>query len=128
VCWQEFWEPIVSIDGDVDLTLVKLELHDYHSMIQNVPKVFDHVTGGMATKPNTMAFEIIALADQDVDKTVAETIAEKVQWAIDDCDPCTDRHVGYQGDRTCLEADPTDTFAWCPNCAITAALAQLVFE
>ncbi|PWK07512.1 hypothetical protein [Tumebacillus permanentifrigoris] len=49
--WIEFWKPLVTdAEGNVDMDQVKKELCDLHFLIQNVGKVYDHITGGMISK------------------------------------------------------------------------------
>ncbi|MFG1857558.1 hypothetical protein ACGFJT_37390 [Actinomadura geliboluensis] len=51
---DDFWKQIVERpDGTLDLDQVKRELHDYHQLLQKIPKVYDEITGGRISKPNT---------------------------------------------------------------------------
>ncbi len=43
---------------------VRNELADYHTVLEEVGKVYCHVTGGAISKQNTMAFEVIGKADE----------------------------------------------------------------
>lgn len=52
-CYEEFWKEIIEKDGVIDVDQVKKELFDFHRMIQNVPKVYDYVTGGAVSKSLT---------------------------------------------------------------------------
>lgn len=78
--WTEFWEPLVVKDGVLDMDQIKRELHDAHLMMGQASEVYMHVTGGMVSKPNTMAFEVIALADEhyaaEADADAAEATQE----------------------------------------------------
>ena len=51
--WKDFWEPIVTLDGQLDLEQVKKELYDYRVVMREVSKVYYHITGGKFSKPNT---------------------------------------------------------------------------
>ena len=62
--YEEFWKEIVEKDGNLDLDQIKRELFDFHRLIQNVPKVYDHVTGGAVTKPLTDPSIVCELADE----------------------------------------------------------------
>ena len=44
-CWRDFWAAICAPGGTLDVEQVKKELHDYHGMLQEVPRVFVHVSG-----------------------------------------------------------------------------------
>ncbi len=74
-CYQEFWKDIIcKEDGIIDIEQLKLELHDFYRMIQEVPKVYCEVTGGMLSKPLYEA------------ETVLELFREKYSnkaWAVD---------------------------------------------
>lgn len=57
--FKEFWEDIVMKDGKLDIDQVKRELHDYHFMLESVPKVYMEITGGRISKPNTSPSAVI---------------------------------------------------------------------
>lgn len=43
--FQEFWLPIITTDGKLDLEKIKNELYDFDFVIKQVPLVYDHVAG-----------------------------------------------------------------------------------
>jgi hypothetical protein len=61
--WRKFWLPIVSKNGKIDMEQIKKELYDFHTAIENVPKVYCHVTGNRISKANTLSADVIAVAD-----------------------------------------------------------------
>lgn len=63
--FRDFWENIVTFpDGTLNPDAVMRELHDYRTMLIEVPKVYDYVTGGIFTKPNTDAGYVKDAADE----------------------------------------------------------------
>lgn len=70
--YETFWKGLVETDGKLDPDKVMRELHDYSFLIDQVPKVYYHVTGGMIAKPNTHASEVINQHDikrqEDIDE------------------------------------------------------------
>lgn len=58
-----FWKEIVESNGELDLAQVKKELHDFHIMIEEVPKVYMHVTGSQVSKHLTDSEVVCSLAD-----------------------------------------------------------------
>ena len=58
--WRYFWRDIVAPDGEVDLELIKRELSDYHAVMISVSIVYDELTGGRISKPNTDSSVVIA--------------------------------------------------------------------
>jgi hypothetical protein len=45
--WDSFWAPLVCRpDGSLDVGRVKAELYDYHALMDDASRVYDHVTGG----------------------------------------------------------------------------------
>jgi hypothetical protein len=56
---SEFWSPIVCPDGTWDIEQVKRELHDYHLLLAEVPKVYRELTQSRISKPNTLAHAVI---------------------------------------------------------------------
>ena len=50
--YQDFWKEIIcDKDGNINIEKVKNELHDYYIMLQEVPKVYCEVTGGILGNP-----------------------------------------------------------------------------
>ena len=46
--FKEFWKVLVcNSDGSLNLDKVQRELHDFHTLMGNVGKVYDHITGGL---------------------------------------------------------------------------------
>lgn len=62
--YDEFWKDLVETDGVMDPEKVKAELADYSFLMHEVPKVYSEVTSFRVSKPNTMAFEVIAEHDR----------------------------------------------------------------
>ena len=58
--WREFWMPIVAPNGVVNIQQVKRELFDFSVVMRNVSEVYDELTGGMISKPNTRSSAVIA--------------------------------------------------------------------
>jgi hypothetical protein len=61
--YESFWRDIVEKGGRLDVEAIKRELYDYHTLLNEVPKVYSDITGGRISKPNTLASEVIAQAD-----------------------------------------------------------------
>ena len=58
--YQDFWKKIICDEnGNVDVEQVKKELCDYYHMLQEVPRVYSEVTGGMLSKPLYYAQEVL---------------------------------------------------------------------
>lgn len=85
--YEKFWKGLVETDGKLDLDKVMRELHDYSFMMDEVPKVYDHVSGGVISKPNTHAFEVINRHDdkrkEDIDWAVKEAVKETIESTLD---------------------------------------------
>lgn len=70
--YDEFWRPIVEPNGVLDFGQVKRELFDFRMMMEEVPKVYDAVTGGRFSKPLTRAQVIIDAAEAHYQDWFAE--------------------------------------------------------
>lgn len=57
--WDD-WKSLIYTDGKLDEEKVKNELMDYGFLLEQVPKVYDAVTGGKLSKTNYHAQTIIA--------------------------------------------------------------------
>ena len=59
--YDDFWKGIVeNEDGSLNLDQIKRELHDFQFLLENTSKVFDGLTGGRISKPNTLASVVIS--------------------------------------------------------------------
>jgi len=47
---KEFWKDIIYKDGKLNEEAVLRELSDYYAVMQEVPKVYCHITGGLMSK------------------------------------------------------------------------------
>lgn len=61
VVFEDFWASIVCPGGEWDVDQVKRELHDFHMMLTEVPKVYYEITQGRISKPHTLASEVLAV-------------------------------------------------------------------
>lgn len=81
--FKDFWKELVcNQDGTLNMDAVQRELADYYFMPQEVPKVYDHVTGGVVSKPNTYAFEVNLVADEHYQKSIEGTIRDDLTDAL----------------------------------------------
>ena len=84
--YKDLWEDLVcNPDGTLNMDAVQRELADYYFMLQEVPKVYDHVTGGAVSKPNTYAFEVNLVADEHYQKSIEgiirDDLTNSLKWA-----------------------------------------------
>lgn len=71
--YEKFWKDIVeNSKGEIILDKIKRELHDYANLLDNVPKVYDYVTGGLVSKPLTDPSVVMELADEHYYKLCSE--------------------------------------------------------
>lgn len=75
--FQDFWAPLVCPDGTWDLGQVKRELYDYHAMIAEVTKVYDTLTCGRFTKPNTAAEHILSEVEERTQEAIRDALADR---------------------------------------------------
>jgi hypothetical protein len=68
-----FWKEIVmNGDGSWNFEQVKKELHDFHSLMGNVPRVYMHASGNIISNPMTHAEHVIAAFDERLDDDYRE--------------------------------------------------------
>ena len=61
---KEFWDPIIrNENGSINEDQLYKELHDFSNILKQIPYVYEHVTGGMISKPNTHWEAVTNLAD-----------------------------------------------------------------
>jgi len=75
--WNSFWKPICEKeDSTLDLEQIKLELADYHHLIETVPKVYCEITGGLLSKTSYTAETILSVYNDNVDQLVQDAIED----------------------------------------------------
>jgi hypothetical protein len=74
--YRAFWADLVEVDGKLDLRKVAAELHDYHYLIKELPGLYDNLTGGAISKPNTRTDVVLEYANARAHKLAAEFAAE----------------------------------------------------
>lgn len=57
--YNNFWKDILEVNGQINLEQLKKELYDYACMIREVSIVYDTLTMGRISKPNTKAQVVI---------------------------------------------------------------------
>ena len=65
--YADFWKDIVETNGVLDLDKVQRELSDFHFLMEEALKVYMEVSGGMISKTNTYAFEVLNLFEEKFD-------------------------------------------------------------
>jgi hypothetical protein len=111
---QEAREKLAAFDwvaglyDDKSLTRddVANELHDYRVMIDNVPKVYDEVTGGVLSKPTYPADTVISYFNDHVQKAVEDDRKDTFGPLLDAVRRVVSRKPNPEtGRRTILEVD-----------------------
>lgn len=74
--YNEFWKDIIEIDGRVSLEQVKKELFDYRNILSEVSRVYDRITYGNISKPNTKAESVIAVVEDLQNESINEAVRE----------------------------------------------------
>lgn len=77
--YQNYWADIVAPNGEIDLELVKRELHDYYLVMQEVSRVYDHISNGRISKPNTRADVLIAMVDDLASEEIEKLVREELE-------------------------------------------------
>lgn len=76
--FDSFWAPLVVRNGEIDMVLVKHELHDYAVQLDAVPRVYMAITNGRISKPHTLPDAVIECHNEVCPTT---TIADLVEHA-----------------------------------------------
>jgi hypothetical protein len=92
--WRDWWIPLLSGGAQAgpsqpgprpaDLTALMRELHDYDATITEVAKVYDELTGGRVSKPNTAACHVLDASARREDEhivSVLDLLADQLEEA-----------------------------------------------
>lgn len=67
---------VIREDGTFDEAQARKELHDYSFLLSQVPAVYEHVTGGLLSKPNYFSAAVISCHDEHVEQETKGIIKE----------------------------------------------------
>ena len=85
-CWVDYdenWKDILEIDGKIDMEQLVRELSDYTTLMENVNKVYCHITNNSMSKPGYDAQTIIACADDSYAENIEGCIKEDINNIFD---------------------------------------------
>lgn len=69
IAYESFWKEIIEDDeGNINKDQLMRELYDFRCLLLKVPLVYDHVTGGAISKPQTCATVVCNAADEHYEK------------------------------------------------------------
>jgi hypothetical protein len=73
--WETFWKPIVcNEDGSINIEQLKKELADFSMVMDGCSEVYDHITRGNLSKPNSDPKSVIRFVDEYCDKIIEDMI------------------------------------------------------
>lgn len=78
--WNTFWKDIVCPNGELDVEQVKKELYDFYVVMESVPKVYCHVTGGKIGKILTDPDVVIAAANDKFEEDLKFYLEDEAKF------------------------------------------------
>ncbi len=92
--WNDFWKEIcTNEDGALKLEQIKKELSDFKFMIDNVPTVYEEVTGNRTANSMLDAKTIISLHRENIN----EEFKTRVEWMLADLEDDFVQQLGNSG-------------------------------
>lgn len=86
--WESFWKGIVcNPDGSINQEKVKKELYDFSYIMDQVPKVYCHITGDILSKLMYPAETVISVADEHFQKVLEREMKEAAEEDEQKLDP-----------------------------------------
>ena len=81
--FETFWKEIImDEDGNINMDQLKLELLDFYNMINEVPKVYSAVTGGILSKPTWSAGDVLDYFDEKYGRKAAALEYLAYDWDL----------------------------------------------
>lgn len=74
-----FWRGVFADDVKGDREQIERELSDFHFIMEQIPSIYMHVTGGLLSKPNYPASSVIQAADDHLARHANEAIREAME-------------------------------------------------
>jgi hypothetical protein len=84
--WESFWKGIIcNVDGTINMQELKNNLYDLSYVLEQVPKVYCHITGNKMSKVMYASETVISVADdyfqQKLDEAIEDEKGEKIEVA-----------------------------------------------
>lgn len=77
---EEWWRQLVcDEDGVPDMEKAMADFHDFHMLIRSASEVYEKVTDGQITKPNTAPWEVVSAVEDITTRLVEEALAEQAE-------------------------------------------------
>ena len=77
--YNEFWKEIVEKNGELDLNQIKKELSDYSFILDQLPKIYCHVTGGLLSKHMYFAGTIIQVFEERQSELFEDLLKDELE-------------------------------------------------
>lgn len=75
--YNTFWKDIVeNEDGSINKEQIMKELFDYSYFIENIPKLYDNISGGYISKPMTNINAVIQKVEERIEQAYEEGYEE----------------------------------------------------
>lgn len=77
--WKLFWKPIVcKEDGTINIEQVKKELHAFSYLMEQIPKVYCHITGSRMSKVFYPAETVISVSDDYQQEVIEQAVKDEL--------------------------------------------------
>jgi len=81
--YDEFWKEIVeNPDGTINKEQLKKELEDFSFLMDQVPKIYCHITGNILSKLNYKAETVIQVSDEYQDRWHKEENLQTLDYLL----------------------------------------------
>ena len=83
--YEEFWKPIFEgMEVDELTDAIKRELHDYHTLLENMPKFVEYATFRQCSNPFVELSVLKSLHDDGVTEAVEDFIRDIMEESEDE--------------------------------------------
>lgn len=79
---DKFWKGIIYKDGKIDEKQVLLELADHYFMLEQIPIVYCHATGGLLSEQMYFAHAVNEVITDYIDRSIEEEIQSNIDEGL----------------------------------------------
>ena len=100
IVWEEFWKDICSNnDGTPNFNQIKKELADFNFILDQLPKIYSNLTGGLLSKPMYEASTIINKVDDYYKECIFPDIFDDFIDSLEDNEDINQTQSKYFKDK-----------------------------
>lgn len=126
--YNEFWKDIIEKDGEIDKEQLMKELHDFSFLLEQIPFIFMHATGGKMSKVFYTSETVKAVIDEHIQDCIDEALEDEKQApsiTVEELEGMKKKYVSAEYGLACEDTASFNEKAREYNAALQAVIERI---